>query len=66
MGCMIIGLTTLYYVEGGKHHRFKRGYKNVIDEAIRLVRFNLMGKSTRNLFWADERSFATKLKLLTS
>lgn len=22
---------------GGKHHRFKRGYKNVIDEAIRLV-----------------------------
>lgn len=24
---------------GGKHHRFKRGYKNVIDEAIRLVRF---------------------------
>ncbi|XP_074311910.1 uncharacterized protein LOC141647569 isoform X2 [Silene latifolia] len=21
---------------GGKHHRFKRGYKNVIDEAIRL------------------------------
>nr|CAB3456466.1 unnamed protein product [Digitaria exilis] len=23
---------------GGKHHRFKRGYKNVIDEAIRLVK----------------------------
>lgn len=23
--------------KGGKHHRFKRGYKNVIDEAIRLV-----------------------------
>ncbi len=22
---------------GGEHHRFKRGYKNVIDEAIRLV-----------------------------
>lgn len=22
---------------GGKHHRFKRGYKNVIDEAVRLV-----------------------------
>ena len=21
---------------GGKHHRFKRGYKNVINEAIRL------------------------------
>ncbi|KAL6552845.1 hypothetical protein OROHE_008209 [Orobanche hederae] len=31
------GLTT--FVEkklGGRHHRFKRGYKNVIDEAIRL------------------------------
>jgi len=26
-------------IAGGKHHRFKRGYKNVIDEAIRLVRF---------------------------
>jgi phosphomannomutase len=31
------GLTT--FIEGklgGKHHRFKRGYKNVIDEGIRL------------------------------
>jgi phosphomannomutase len=31
------GLT--YFIEqklGGKHHRFKRGYKNVINEAIRL------------------------------
>ncbi|KAI5575258.1 hypothetical protein BDE02_10G199100 [Populus trichocarpa] len=31
------GLTT--FIEnklGGKHHRFKRGYKNVIDEAVRL------------------------------
>lgn len=27
----------LFYAQGGKHHRFKRGYKNVIDEAIRLV-----------------------------
>lgn len=26
------------FLVGGKHHRFKRGYKNVIDEAIRLVR----------------------------
>lgn len=28
-----------YYIEnvlGGKHHRFKRGYKNVINEALRL------------------------------
>jgi phosphomannomutase len=28
---------------GGKHHRFKRGYKNVIDEAIRL---NLVGEES--------------------
>ncbi|KAJ0643647.1 putative phosphomannomutase [Helianthus annuus] len=25
----------------GKHHQFKRGYKNVIDEAIRLVRLSI-------------------------
>ncbi|XP_057979615.1 uncharacterized protein LOC131165657 isoform X2 [Malania oleifera] len=31
------GLTTFIEQKlGGKHHRFKRGYKNVIDEAIRL------------------------------
>ncbi len=30
-------LERLYCVAGGKHHRFKRGYKNVIDEGIRLV-----------------------------
>ncbi|KAG9146246.1 hypothetical protein Leryth_007957 [Lithospermum erythrorhizon] len=31
------GLTTFIVKKlGGKHHRFKRGYKNVIDEAIRL------------------------------
>lgn len=29
------------FLLGGKHHRFKRGYKNVIDEAIRLVRLML-------------------------
>ncbi|XP_039139228.1 phosphomannomutase/phosphoglucomutase isoform X1 [Dioscorea cayenensis subsp. rotundata] len=28
---------------GGKHHRFKRGYKNVIDEAIRL---NFVGEES--------------------
>ncbi|KAF2295762.1 hypothetical protein GH714_033890 [Hevea brasiliensis] len=33
------GLTTFIEKKlGGKHHRFKRGYKNVIDEAIRLVK----------------------------
>lgn len=30
------GLKTFIEAKGGKHHRFKRGYKNVIDEAIRL------------------------------
>jgi phosphomannomutase len=31
------GLTQLIEQDlGGKHHRFKRGYKNVIDEAMRL------------------------------
>ncbi len=30
------GLTTFIEERGGKHHRFKRGYKNVINEAIRL------------------------------
>ncbi|CAL9207707.1 unnamed protein product [Musa hybrid cultivar] len=31
------GLTTFIEKKlGGKHHRFRRGYKNVIDEAIRL------------------------------
>ncbi|KAJ6727246.1 PHOSPHOGLUCOSAMINE MUTASE FAMILY PROTEIN [Salix purpurea] len=31
------GLTTFIEKKlGGKHHRFKRGYKNVIDEAVRL------------------------------
>jgi len=30
------GLTDYITSLGGKHHRFKRGYKNVINEAIRL------------------------------
>ncbi len=30
------GLTSFIESRGGKHHRFKRGYKNVINEAIRL------------------------------
>ncbi len=30
------GLTKFIEGKGGKHHRFKRGYKNVIDEAVRL------------------------------
>ncbi len=30
------GLATFIAAKGGRHHRFKRGYKNVINEAIRL------------------------------
>lgn len=30
------GLTTFIEKLGGKHHRFKRGYKNVINESMRL------------------------------
>ncbi len=30
------GLTEYIEALGGKHHRFKRGYRNVIDEAVRL------------------------------
>lgn len=30
------GLTTFIEAKGGKHHRFKRGYKNVINESKRL------------------------------
>ena len=30
------GLATFLKQAGGKHHRFKRGYKNVINEALRL------------------------------
>ena len=30
------GLAAFIHAKGGVHHRFKRGYRNVIDEAIRL------------------------------
>ncbi len=30
------GLAAFIAQKGGKHHRFKRGYRNVIDEALRL------------------------------
>ena len=30
------GLAAFLAAKGGKHHRFKRGYKNVINEAMRL------------------------------
>lgn len=37
------GLTEFIKLKGGIHHRFKRGYRNVINEAIRL---NEIGKET--------------------
>jgi len=37
------GLTAFIEGLGGKHHRFKRGYKNVINESIRL---NEMGEDS--------------------
>ncbi|MBQ9118329.1 MAG: phosphomannomutase/phosphoglucomutase [Clostridia bacterium] len=37
------GLAVFLKDAGGKHHRFKRGYKNVINEAIRL---NALGEYT--------------------
>ncbi len=38
------GLAKFIRENGGVHHRFKRGYKNVIDEAIRL---NAAGQDTQ-------------------
>lgn len=35
------GLTEFITSKGGHHHRFKRGYKNVINEAIRLNSENM-------------------------
>lgn len=37
------GLSEFIEAKGGKHHRFKRGYKNVINEAVRL---NELGQYT--------------------
>lgn len=37
------GLKKFIEKEGGRHHRYKRGYKNVIDEALRL---NKIGKES--------------------
>ncbi len=37
------GLATFIASRGGRHHRFKRGYKNVINEALRL---NAQGEYT--------------------
>ncbi|PIA37361.1 hypothetical protein AQUCO_03000154v1 [Aquilegia coerulea] len=67
------GLTTFIEKKlGGKHHRFKRGYKNVIDEAIRL---NSVGEEShlaietsghgalKENHWLDDGAY-TMVKLL--
>jgi phosphomannomutase len=56
---------------GGKHHRFKRGYKNVINEAIRLnnigeeswlaIETSGHGAMKENYFLDDGAYLATKL-----
>ena len=47
-------VTSVYWLlilfSGGKHHRFKRGYKNVIDEGIRLVCDNVYRQFLLSIF----------------
>ena len=45
---------SMFFFSGGKHHRFKRGYKNVIDEAIRLVRFIVLLYSNTTMVGINE------------
>lgn len=65
------GLTQFIEHLGGKHHRFKRGYKNVIDESIRLnnsgteswlaIETSGHGAMKENYFLDDGAYLATKL-----
>lgn len=65
------GLTQFIEQKGGKHHRFKRGYKNVINEAIRLnnsdveswlaIETSGHGAMRENYFLDDGAYLATKL-----
>lgn len=65
------GLTGFIEHLGGKHHRFKRGYKNVINEAIRLnetreeswlaIETSGHGAMKENYFLDDGAYLATKL-----
>ncbi|WP_246208705.1 phosphomannomutase/phosphoglucomutase [Anaerotalea alkaliphila] len=64
------GLTAFIEKSGGRHHRFKRGYKNVIDESIRLNREGIPshlaietsghGAFKENYFLDDGAYIATK------
>ena len=65
------GLTKFIEQLGGKHHRFKRGYKNVINEAVRLnnagteswlaMETSGHGAMKENYFLDDGAYLATKL-----
>ena len=65
------GLTEFIKHLGGKHHRFKRGYKNVINEAVRLnnsgteswlaIETSGHGAMKENYFLDDGAYLATKL-----
>ena len=65
------GLTQFIEQIGGKHHRFKRGYKNVINESIRLnnsgeeswlaIETSGHGAMKENYFLDDGAYLATKL-----
>ncbi|MEL6440948.1 MAG: phosphomannomutase/phosphoglucomutase [Cyanobacteria bacterium J06621_8] len=65
------GLTQFIESQGGKHHRFKRGYKNVINEAVRLndageeswlaIETSGHGAMRENYFLDDGAYLATKL-----
>jgi phosphomannomutase len=65
------GLTRFIEHLGGKHHRFKRGYKNVINESVRLnnsgveswlaIETSGHGAMKENYFLDDGAYLATKL-----
>jgi phosphomannomutase len=65
------GLTQFIEHLGGKHHRFKRGYKNVIEESVRLndsgvpswlaIETSGHGAMKENYFLDDGAYLATKL-----
>ena len=65
------GLTTFIESIGGKHHRYRRGYKNVIDESIRLNEQGILstlaietsghGAFSENYFLDDGAYIVTKI-----
>jgi len=65
------GLTTFIESIGGKHHRYQRGYKNVIDESVRLNKEGTLstlaietsghGAFSENYFLDDGAYIVTKI-----